>query len=153
MIGLRSLRNRLAVVFGLIVLGAIGTIYLTVTPQLEERLRNQKLESLLEDAKRNVEGAAGFAAQIQRQPATPSGRCRRARSDGGDGRERRGADPRPARRAAGAARPADMDSAPDGGLDDDDVRSLALDAVAARRPVSSIETSLERAATRSSPTR
>jgi DNA-binding transcriptional LysR family regulator len=36
---LRSLRNRLAVVFGLIVLGAIGTIYLTVTPRLEERLR------------------------------------------------------------------------------------------------------------------
>jgi hypothetical protein len=41
MFGLRSLRNRLAVVFGLIVLGAIGTIYLTVTPRLEERLRNQ----------------------------------------------------------------------------------------------------------------
>ena len=56
MIGLRSLRNRLAVVFGLIVLGAIGTIYLTVTPRLEERLRNQKLERLLEDATRNVDG-------------------------------------------------------------------------------------------------
>src|ERR671929_138413 len=40
MIGLRSLRNRLAVVFGLIVLGAIGTIYLTVTPRLDQ-LRGQ----------------------------------------------------------------------------------------------------------------
>src|SRR3954454_16901478 len=61
MIGLRSLRNRLAVVFGLIVLGAIGTIYLTVTPRLQERLRNQKLERLLQDARSNIEGTTGFA--------------------------------------------------------------------------------------------
>ncbi|HET8759037.1 MAG TPA: HAMP domain-containing sensor histidine kinase [Solirubrobacteraceae bacterium] len=61
MFGLRSLRNRLAVVFGLIVLGAIGTIYLTVTPRLQERLRNQKLERLEADARTNVEGAGGFA--------------------------------------------------------------------------------------------
>src|SRR5215217_5347831 len=61
MLGLRSLRNRLAVVFGLIVLGAIGTIYLTVTPRLQERLRNQKLERLLADARSNVEGTTGFA--------------------------------------------------------------------------------------------
>src|SRR5919202_471824 len=63
MFGLRSLRNRLAVVFGLIVLGAIGTIYLTVTPRLEERLRNQKVERLLADARSNVQGPFGFAAQ------------------------------------------------------------------------------------------
>ena len=56
MIGLRSLRNRLAVVFGLIVLGAIGTIYLTVTPRLEERLRNQKVERLLTDAQQQRRG-------------------------------------------------------------------------------------------------
>ena len=61
MFGLRSLRNRLAVVFGLIVLGAIGTIYLTVTPRLQDRLRNQKLERLLADARSNVEGSGGFA--------------------------------------------------------------------------------------------
>ena len=45
MLGLRSLRNRLALVFGLIVLGAIGAVYLTVVPQLEERLRDQKLDA------------------------------------------------------------------------------------------------------------
>ena len=56
MIGLRSLRNRLAVVFGLIVLGAIGTIYLTVTPRLEERLQDQKLDRLQADARRYVDG-------------------------------------------------------------------------------------------------
>ena len=55
MFGLRSLRNRLAVVFGLIVLGAIGTIYLTVTPRLQERLRNQKIERMLADARSNVD--------------------------------------------------------------------------------------------------
>jgi two-component system OmpR family sensor kinase len=54
MLGLRSLRNRLAVVFGLIVLGAIGTVYLSVTPRLEERLTNQRLESLAVDAKRGA---------------------------------------------------------------------------------------------------
>src|SRR5215212_2849739 len=61
MFGLRSLRNRLAVVFGLIVLGAIGTIYLTVTPRLQERLRDQKLERLTADARSNIEGVGGFA--------------------------------------------------------------------------------------------
>src|ERR671915_399314 len=88
MIGLRSLRNRLAVVFGLIVLGAIGTIYLTVTPRLEERLQDQKLERLTEDAQRNVEGRSGFAERFVENTETP----------------------------------------------------LALDAVAARRPVSATET-------------
>src|SRR5689334_5520773 len=48
--GLRSLRNRLAVAFGLIVLGAIGTIYLSTTPRLQDRLRNQRLEALSKDA-------------------------------------------------------------------------------------------------------
>src|SRR3954463_16653627 len=58
MLGLRSLRNRLAVVFGLIVLGAIGTIYLSVTPRLQDRLRNQRLEALAAEAKDTSEGGA-----------------------------------------------------------------------------------------------
>src|SRR6476661_8015994 len=37
--GLRSLRNRLAVVFGLIVLGVVGTIYLSTTPRLQDTMR------------------------------------------------------------------------------------------------------------------
>ncbi len=142
MIGLRSLRNRLAVVFGLIVLGAIGTIYLTVTPQLEERLQNQKLESLLEDAQRNVEGTAGFA---QRYDADPN--AKRPLSKSSVGRAATGASAEVLvldrlDEPLALREPPDMDSAPDGGLDDDDVRSLALDAVAAGRPVSSIETSI-----------
>ena len=58
--GLRSLRNRLALIFGLIVLGAILAIYLSVVPQLEGALREQKVSSLAEEA-------AGPAADAQRR--------------------------------------------------------------------------------------
>ena len=47
---LRSLRNRLALLFGLIVLGAILLVYLSVVPQLEGALREQKIESLAAEA-------------------------------------------------------------------------------------------------------
>ena len=47
-----SLRNRLALIFGLIVLTAIAIVYFAVAPQLEGRLRDQKLDGLAEDAKR-----------------------------------------------------------------------------------------------------
>jgi two-component system, OmpR family, sensor kinase len=49
---LRSLRNRLALIFALIVLAAFGGIYVYVTPTLQERLIDQKLEDLTADAKR-----------------------------------------------------------------------------------------------------
>jgi signal transduction histidine kinase len=44
--GLRSLRNRLAVIFALIIAGAIGTIYLSVTPRLEASLTKQRVDGL-----------------------------------------------------------------------------------------------------------
>jgi two-component system, OmpR family, sensor kinase len=134
--GLRSLRNRLAVVFGLIVLGAIGTIYLTVTPRLQERLRNQKLERLLADARSNVEGRGGFA--LEYDTATKDA-------------------PLPRRVVSQAAVGASaevlvldsldqplgligkMDSVPDGGLEVDDVRAMALEAASSKRPVASTE--------------
>ena len=50
--GLRSLRNRLAVIFALIVLGAVGTIYLSVTPRLQDSLTRQKLDLMVVLAKR-----------------------------------------------------------------------------------------------------
>jgi hypothetical protein len=49
---LRSLRNRLALIFALIVCAAIGGLYIYVTPTLRERLVDQKLEDLATDAKR-----------------------------------------------------------------------------------------------------
>jgi two-component system OmpR family sensor kinase len=61
---LRSLRNRLAVVFGLIVLGAIATVYLTTVPRLEDRLTGQKLDGLESDALRSAPDlATGLAAK------------------------------------------------------------------------------------------
>jgi signal transduction histidine kinase len=131
MLGLRSLRNRLAVVFGLIVFGAVGTIYLTVTPRLEERLQEQKLDRLLADARTNVDGRTGFAATFQ--PSVE--------------------DVLPETRVAAAAVRSSaevlilevlqnpqavalkIDSAPDGGITDSDVTGLANQAVAAKRPV------------------
>src|SRR3954471_22726557 len=59
--GLRSLRNRLAVVFGLIVLGVVGTIYLSTAPQLRDRLRNQRLEALTKDAAQTADALDAFA--------------------------------------------------------------------------------------------
>jgi signal transduction histidine kinase len=136
MFGLRSLRNRLAVVFGLIVLGAIGTIYLTVTPRLQERLRNQKFERLLADATNNVEGAGGFASQFE---------------PGKKGRELRRMRRIVNQAAAGASAEVivlakldeplalvgqNLDSSPDGGLDTEEARDLGgLEAARTRRAV------------------
>jgi two-component system, OmpR family, sensor kinase len=49
---MRSLRNRLTVIFAMIVAGAIGIVYFYVTPQLEEQLVSQKLERLADEAER-----------------------------------------------------------------------------------------------------
>jgi two-component system, OmpR family, sensor kinase len=49
---LRSLRNRLTVIFALIVAGAIAIVYFYVTPRLEEELVAQKVERLAGDARR-----------------------------------------------------------------------------------------------------
>lgn len=62
---LRSLRNRLAVVFGLIVLGAIATVYLTTVPRLQDRLTEQKLDGLEADARRAAPDIAQYVANKQ----------------------------------------------------------------------------------------
>ena len=59
----RSLRNRLALIFGLIVLVAIAVMYLSVVPQLEGALREQKLDSL-------EEAAAGPVEYVRRRAFT-----------------------------------------------------------------------------------
>jgi signal transduction histidine kinase len=59
---LRSLRNRLALIFALIIVGAIGTIYLSVTPRLEASLESQRLDDVVTDA-RQYTGQVGEAMQ------------------------------------------------------------------------------------------
>ncbi len=56
---MRSLRNRLGLLFGLITVGAFLISYLTVVPPLAGQLRDQKVESLAESAKIHVEPLRG----------------------------------------------------------------------------------------------
>ena len=48
---MRSIRNRLALLFAAITAGSIAVVYFYVVPQLETRLRNEKLDSLAADAR------------------------------------------------------------------------------------------------------
>ena len=73
---LRSLRNRLTLIFALIVAGAIGIVYFYVTPRLEDELVAQKLVRLAESAVResppleNVVGTETPQQQVERRTAT-----------------------------------------------------------------------------------
>jgi two-component system OmpR family sensor kinase len=60
---MRSLRNRLALIFFAIILTAIAGIYLYVAPQLESSLRNQKLRSL-------AAAANGYSASLTHSVGT-----------------------------------------------------------------------------------
>jgi two-component system, OmpR family, sensor kinase len=134
MIGLRSLRNRLAVAFGLIVLGAIGTIYLTVTPRLEERLQDQKLDRLQADARRYVEGERGWAAVYDGDNDIVLTDSRVNGAAAAISAEVLVLD---LLSSGPSSLAGSVDSAPDGGINESDVRGVALDAVSAGRPVAS----------------
>jgi two-component system, OmpR family, sensor kinase len=58
--GLRSLRNRLAVIFALIIIGAIGTIYLSVTPRLDASLTAQTLDRVRATSEQRTSEIAQF---------------------------------------------------------------------------------------------
>ena len=70
---LRSLRNRLTLIFALIVAGAIGIVYFYVVPRLEDELVAQKLERLGAEARREsglleeMLGAGATGRQLERQ--------------------------------------------------------------------------------------
>src|SRR5919112_2505771 len=134
--GLRSLRNRLAVVFGLIVLGAIGTVYLSVTPRLQERLRDQRLQVLATDAKRmarelpdlpadadDVQTRKLLASRLRRQAARVGAEILVVTPIGGS--------PEVLSPLA--------DSTPDGGLTLIDVHSVAAKALRTRRTATGTE--------------
>jgi signal transduction histidine kinase len=54
------LRNRLAVIFALIIIGAIGTIYLSVTPRLEASLTAQTLDRVRATSEQRTPDIAEF---------------------------------------------------------------------------------------------
>jgi two-component system OmpR family sensor kinase len=71
---LRSLRNRLTLIFALIVAGAIAIVYFYVTPRLENELVAQKLVRLAAEAERESlplrDIVGGRTAQEQRESLT-----------------------------------------------------------------------------------
>jgi signal transduction histidine kinase len=71
---IRSLRSRLAVIFGLIVLTAIGIIYLYVAPRLGDSLRDQKLRDLAADSRRAAGPLQGETLRLSRPELEESAR-------------------------------------------------------------------------------
>jgi two-component system, OmpR family, sensor kinase len=127
---LRSLGNRLATIFALIVLGAIGIVYFSVAPRLQERLSGQKRSELVEVSRR-------FSAPIEQvawaglPEAIVERRARLAAA-------RASAEVLVLRAHRGALTQLtlDVDSTPDGGLDIDDMRPVAERALLSRRTAS-----------------
>ena len=134
--GLRSLRNRLAVVFGMIVLGVVGTIYLSTAPRLQDRLRNQRLQALAVDAKNaadavNAQGPVEDTKQY-RKALVPRVRRRAAQI---------GAEILVLRPLKGTPQVLTLvvDSTPDGGVSSTDVQMVAQEALSSRRPATGTE--------------
>jgi signal transduction histidine kinase len=134
--GLRSLRNRLAVVFGLIVAGAIGTVYLSVTPRLEDRLQNQRLGALAIDAKRTARGIPELPKRPNDQKLSDKlmPRVRRTAA-------RLSAQVLILRPLRGAPQVLTLitNSTPDGGVTPTDVQGVALEALGAKRTATGTE--------------
>src|SRR5215217_1477830 len=130
--GLRSLRNRLAVVFGLIVLGAIGTVYLSVTPRLEEQLRNQRLQALSARATQTARALPVLPLKPNEEQTREE--IKRPVSQAATSA---GAEILVLRPLRGAPQVLTlvMDSSPDGGAMQSDVQTLAIEALGTRHPV------------------
>jgi two-component system OmpR family sensor kinase len=142
--GLRSLRNRLAVIFALIILGAIGTIYLSVTPRLEASLTAQRLNGLVVDSKKYLPRIARvLPADAGPQPKTTDRKALKVYAENAkNAKQRRDSAARRTADAAGAevlvytvaeAGPFLVsDSKQGGGVTGDDVLDLAVRAIRSR---------------------
>ena len=130
---IRSLRNRLAGYFGLIVLGAIAFVYFGITPQLEERLRDQKLDALSAETDR-------YATSIRRLlgNATPGTVITRRT-------QRIAADATSEVLVLGVSRGTEetvyvlADSTPEAGIELEDVQRLSQDALSTRETAAGTE--------------
>ena len=130
MLGMRSLRNRLAVVFGMIVLGAIATVYLSTIPRLEDRLTAQKLEALEGEARQAAGGLASAVPPFSDRDRRQLGRRVTATASGA-GAEVLLMEPLEGN-PAGLSLIAD--STPNGGVRFEEVTGLAIDALTSGRP-------------------
>jgi two-component system, OmpR family, sensor kinase len=136
--GLRSLRNRLAVIFALIILGAIGTIYLSVTPRLQATLTKQRLDGLatrsrqyapsVADLLRKAAAAGGTASPRKRAEIIKAARDRKVR--------RFAEQVSTETLVLAVQKPGPYvvtDSTPDGGVNSADVQAVARQALQTRR--------------------
>jgi signal transduction histidine kinase len=152
--GLRSLRNRLAVIFALIIIGAIGTIYLSVTPRLEASLTSQRLDSLKASNARYIDRVAQLFDPIPNDkiPRIKSGPDKGQRDDAKIRADRAQQTRGFAESIAteilimsdgGAAGPFLIsDSAPDGGAASEDVQGVTRQALrTGRQAAAVVETS------------
>jgi two-component system, OmpR family, sensor kinase len=71
--GLRSLRNRLAVIFALIIIGAIGTIYLSVTPRLEASLTSQRQDQVRTNGAQYMPNVVAALRKQKKEPQLKNG--------------------------------------------------------------------------------
>jgi two-component system OmpR family sensor kinase len=71
--GLRSLRNRLAVIFALIIIGAIGTIYLSVTPRLEASLTSQRQNQVRTNGAQYMPNVVAALRKQKKEPKLKNG--------------------------------------------------------------------------------
>jgi len=130
---LRSLRNRLALIFGLIVLGAIAIVSFSVTPQLESRLRDEKLSSMAKEAGRSKTQLRGLVGGSPRDPRL-NDRVREVAAKASAGVLVLGMP-----RRAGAAFFVVSDSTPTGGIELEDAVDAAEEAMRTRRTATAAE--------------
>src|SRR3954447_4276805 len=138
--GLRSLRNRLAVIFALIILGAIGTIYLSVTPRLEASLTSQRVDALAARSRQYAPDIVKFLPGPA--PSADGKRAERAKTRR-DKNVRRYAEQVNTEVLALAVDKAGpfviTDSTPDGGATFRDVQAVARQAIRTRKEATAIE--------------
>jgi two-component system OmpR family sensor kinase len=140
--GLRSLRNRLAVIFALIILGAIGTIYLSVTPRLEASLTSQRLDQVARSTQQLAPGLAEFLPRIDTPVPKKRAKAAKDRRDRNVRKFAERANTEVIVMSLGEAGPYQLtDSTPDGGVTSRDVQDVTRQARDTGRQATAIVTS------------
>jgi signal transduction histidine kinase len=140
--GLRSLRNRLAVIFALIILGAIGTIYLSVTPRLEASLTSQRLDQVSRTSQQLTPGLFQYLPQLDKPVPSKKAKAAKDKRDRSVRKFAERANTEVIVMSLGDAGPYQLtDSTPDGGVTSRDVQGVTRQARRTGRQASAIVTS------------
>jgi two-component system, OmpR family, sensor kinase len=137
--GLRSLRNRLAVIFALIILGAIGTIYLSVTPRLEDSLTSQRLDQVSATSKQLTPGLFPYLPRLDKPVPPKKAKAAKDKRDSSVRKFAERANTEVIIMSLGEAGPYQLtDSTPDGGVTSRDVQGVTRQARDTRRQVTKV---------------